>query len=550
MVAENALAKLSRFPIVYVRGYGGTTTGINTLVNDAFYGFNEGATHVRIDGDGDPAFYQYEGPLLRLMTEYDYKFLVHGDQRQLLTQAGPALDSASIWIHRFYDSAATTFTAQKKHGLLAAIENKIHHEVTADGFDLEQAAADLYELIELVLARTEAPKVYLLAHSMGGLIARCMIQKVCGTPRPGPGGGDRRTGKEIVAKLFTFGTPHGGIVTNLGPVNTAMELFGPAGADIFSPPKMYGYLTPGKKFGDEPPHSNPPWDPREMPADKFDVNDVFCIVGTDPVDYGASRIAVGPKSDGLVRIENAYVKGAHRAFIYKSHSGAYGEVNSEEAYQNLHRFLFGRWQVDVNFTGLQAEQSRGPTTWQADMRMAIRGLPVVVSEQQAAHWCPIILTAEATASGADSPDTPVPLVSTFLLEKTPPQEGQPADLSAVLSRYVVTLRVFSVVDHGGMFDFSDHLEQVADWSDSLIVDVGPAAPEPGTGAWVGWNTQLDGAINSFPRMPHRLDLEQTPGDDALTASVPLPDTARALPIFSPSAALHIRVHDRSGDAAR
>ena len=61
---------------------------------------------------------------------------------------------------------------------------------------------------------------------------------------------------------------------------------------------------------------------------------------------------VGPKSDGLVRIEHAYVENAHRAFIDKSHSGSFGEVNSEEGYQNLRRFLFGRFAVTVSFEGL------------------------------------------------------------------------------------------------------------------------------------------------------------------------------------------------------
>jgi len=115
-------------------------------------------------------------------------------------------------------------------------------------------------------------------------------------------------------------------------------MFGPAGADVFSPPKMYGYLTPGATFGDLPPKPEE-WDPRTMPEEVFDVEDIFCVVGTDPADYGPSRLVVGPRSDGLVRIENAYVKAAHRAFIYKSHSGSYGEVNSEEGYQNLQRFF-------------------------------------------------------------------------------------------------------------------------------------------------------------------------------------------------------------------
>jgi hypothetical protein len=57
----------------------------------------------------------------------------------------------------------------------------------------------------------------------------------------------------------------------------------------------------------------------------------LCLIGTDSKDYGLPRLAVGPKSDGLVFIEHAYVRKAHRASVYRSHSGTYGEVNSEVA---------------------------------------------------------------------------------------------------------------------------------------------------------------------------------------------------------------------------
>ena len=34
------------------------------------------------------------------------------------------------------------------------------------------------------------------------------------------------------------------------------------------------------------------------------------------------------------------------AYVYRSHSGYYGIVNSEEGYQNLTRFLFGDVRID------------------------------------------------------------------------------------------------------------------------------------------------------------------------------------------------------------
>ena len=93
---------------------------------------------------------------------------------------------------------------------------------------------------------------------------------------------------------------------------------------------------------------------------KFDVDRFFCLIGTNPKDYtvaaGWSARLVGPFSDGLVRTDNASVfdsvgdagatKLAPRAFVYRSHSGYYGIVNSEEGYQNLTRFLFGDVRID------------------------------------------------------------------------------------------------------------------------------------------------------------------------------------------------------------
>ena len=455
---------MDKLPIVYVRGYAGPTAGIDTAVEDPFYGFNAGATHVRVGGDGDPMFYQFEGPLLRLMTDEGYQLLVHGDQHQyLLDAAENAVPKDSLWVYRFYDQAATTFVPPPNQNLVEKLFRHIHQQVTADGFDIESAATGLYELIMLIRQKTGAPKVYLVAHSMGGLVARCMMQKICYEQ-------DREPPRNLVARFFTYGTPHGGIAFQLGALDWAEQAFGPAGSDIFSPAKMYGYLTPGVTFGALPPGGKK-WDPQEIPGGVFSADDVFCLIGTDPKDYGLPRVVVGPKSDGLVMIEHAYVRGAHRAFVYRSHSGAYGEVNSEEGYQNLRRFLFGRWGVRVDLDGLP--QHPGPEdqpwpVWQADLRLTIRGLPIVLTEQLAEHWCPIQLNDEILQTG-DTPDHPVPLVSTFLEEPARPaptqSEPDPQPPREGRMRYTLTLRVFKLDQQNGTFRFADHLEQVPDWAD-------------------------------------------------------------------------------------
>jgi hypothetical protein len=98
-----------------------------------------------------------------------------------------------------------------------------------------------------------------------------------------------------------------------------------------------------------------------MPEGRFPPSRIFCMVGTNRMDYesaaGVSRTFVGHGSDGLVRIENATLKGLKagsqpgeqcaKAFTYRTHSGYFGIVNSEEAYQNLTRFLFGDVRVDI-----------------------------------------------------------------------------------------------------------------------------------------------------------------------------------------------------------
>jgi pimeloyl-ACP methyl ester carboxylesterase len=455
----------------------------------------------------------------------------------------------SIWVYRFYDQAATTFAAPPHETLVKRIFGKLHDSITADGFDIEAAATGLYDLIMLIREKTGAGRVNLVAHSMGGLVARCMIQKICQMEDAKRNA--RLPARDIVGKLFTYGTPHGGIEFEISALNWAQEAFGPAGADIFAPEKMYGYLTPGARFGQtaKDPDS---WDPQRMPGDVFPAEDIFCLVGTDPQDYGAPKLVVGPRSDGLVRIDRAYVRRANRAYVHKSHSGSYGEVNSEEGYQNLRRFLFGRWRVQVDFDRLP----RGSTgdvrgEWQADMRLAVRGLSVVMSEQLTAHWCPIQLNTELTRP-VDSVDTPVPLVATFLLDpaEQPPQTQSPHDGRA---RYSLTLRVFKVPEKDGLFRFRDHLEQVPDWADTLVVDVAPTGAGTGLQAWMAWNSQVHGALEDFDPITEGVPgasadaVEFERAGDALACWIDLPPSACALPVLGKDARLAISVRERAGD---
>ena len=85
---------------------------------------------------------------------------------------------------------------------------------------------------------------------MGGLVARCLIQKIYS-----PGEAEQN-----ISKVFTYGTPHGGIhfdIAGGGVLERLRDFVGFNDSDNFGPQKMYKFLT--RDPGDEPPRD---WDTR------------------------------------------------------------------------------------------------------------------------------------------------------------------------------------------------------------------------------------------------------------------------------------------------
>jgi hypothetical protein len=496
-----------RLPVIYVRGFAGS--GIDEVIDDPFYGFNEGSVHVRVDGTGEPQFHQFESPMLRLMTDEGYQLLVHGNQRGYLErQEDGSVPATTLWVHRFYDVSASTLGRHPEE------------------FSLEKAAEDLWVLVQLVLAKTGAPQAHLVAHSMGGLICRSMIQRV--VPDDPLLGGTLDAASRYVASVFTYGTPHGGIefAVGFGLLERLRDATGFQGADIFGPRRMYDYLTPA--LGGTA--STATFRADEMPADGFPVDRVFCLVGTNPEDYtvarGLSSKAVGARSDGLVQIDNAYVRDAHRAFVHRSHSGRYGMVNSEEGYQNLRRFLFGDLRVRADLVGLDVVGDEDDdTVWQLDAALAIRGLPVLVHEQTAAHQCPVQIERRRVD---DTVDTPVPLLTTFLSSSAPrpldPQTGR--ELPRL--RHALTLRLISLRQHDGLLSFTNHLEQTEDWHDTLVVDIVAGTEGQPPRAWATWNSEILGAIRSWMPEEDAAISDTDPQPHAWRGVIALPPAARVL----------------------
>ena len=301
------------YPIIYVRGYAATMREIEETVGTPYMGFNLGSTKVR-QGHADDKLVRFifESPLIRLMKDESY---IDAYQDGDFVHVGQRVDSRSVWIFRYYEKDSQSFGDGKKD-------------------PIESYAEDLRDFILRVRkqvcqgdpAELEKFKVYLVAHSMGGLICRTYLQNVA-------------RGKEhYVDKVFTYATPHGGI-----------EMMGLNAPDLgaldkihvrnFNRAHMQKYLGLSE-------------DAQVTSLDgAFSPNRFFCFVGTNYRDYdaflGLSKRGTGPTSDGLVMMKNAVVDGAPRAFAHRSHSGPFGIVNSEEGYQNLRRFLFGQVRIDA-----------------------------------------------------------------------------------------------------------------------------------------------------------------------------------------------------------
>ena len=299
------------FPIIYVRGYAMTKSEIEATVATPYMGFNLGATKVRQDWNGKVVKYIFESPLVRLMKDYDYRD-IYADGKERAGLVSPR----SIVIYRYYEQGDVDLGSGQVPSITEAAEGlgelilKLRGQVCGD----DQEAAKAF-------------RVYLVAHSMGGLVCRCFLQNPAVS---------REEVKKLVDKVFTYATPHNGIEMAGMNVPEFLSLWD---MNNFNRDKMAGYLAlPGQP--ERVDDLNGTFDPKRF----------FCLVGTNHKDYaaaaGLSRVMAGEMSDGLVKIENATVRNAPRAFVYRSHSGPYGIVNSEEGYQNLTRFLFGNVQVD------------------------------------------------------------------------------------------------------------------------------------------------------------------------------------------------------------
>jgi PGAP1-like protein len=516
-------------PIIYVRGYAMTQTEIEETVADPYMGFNVGSCKVRQLWDGTVKKYFFESPLVRLLKQFHYDDVFEeGYDRVSELTAPSTMDGEmqpvgyrSIVIYRYYEPSSDDLGsgarpdmqrfAKGLSELILTLRSRIYPQGPATVITAEEQAAG-----KLPYDRF---RVYLVAHSMGGLVCRAFLQN----PEYG-----KPEARALVDKLFTYATPHNGIeIGLLGNVPSWLSLYG---MNTFNRDEIARLLALADTDKDGE---------NVDLITHFDATRVFNLVGTNPGDYaaaaGLSSAAVGEASDGLVRIKNSttrarigdtFVYSPH-AFVHRSHSGFFGIVNSEEGYQNLIRFLYGDVRADGTLlvdeiTLPQAVQEkldagkRIKASYMFEVAVSVRGKPWYL-HRRTAHENSAVFRKfdelfEKNVAFAGPKWIPrrdgSPILFNVFLDKAQSQTGQSlafaADLCVRASGYEVE----------GLLFLKDHYEGGYLYRDTVMLEATP--PRPGQENWrfEYWFANDRGVGRSLAQI-----VEST--EDTLTFEIPI-----------------------------
>src|SRR6267142_753345 len=158
----------STHPIIYLRGFAGTQGEVEDTVADPYMGFNIGSTKARQAWDGTIRKFFFESPMVRLFKEHDYEDVyVDGIDQVLDVESIEPIPYKSLIIYRYYEAASKDLGT----GKLPEMEDY------ANG--LSDLILRLRDKICSNPANAVSPadfRVYLVAHSMGGLVCRAFLQ--------------------------------------------------------------------------------------------------------------------------------------------------------------------------------------------------------------------------------------------------------------------------------------------------------------------------------------------------------------------------------------
>ena len=364
------------YPIVYVRGYAMTAAERTDVFHDAYYGFS--ATSVERREAPPPKFHEvdiFEGQFIRLMK---MQKCAYADAVNSGLQDFHDNPCRSIWISRYYDQDHLTEKIRRiethAEDLRQLVCETIPRRLKECGVDLGPGDKEY--------------KVILIAHSMGGLVCRTLIQNLLPAAQQDP--------CRWIHRLVTIGTPHGGI--DLGAIPDILEAvvaetLNPFDSATFSEKRMRDYLKLPAAY-----------DVHSL-GDAFPASRCFCVIGSDHTSYSLVRSVTGGFSDGLVRQDRAYIvtgkrprgkKGApapdypreqcaYWANVHRAHSGRRGIVNSYEAFENIRRFLFGDAAVDIFLDEMEFPPAQGggvDSFFDLEFLFSVRGTGVYLHRRE------------------------------------------------------------------------------------------------------------------------------------------------------------------------
>jgi pimeloyl-ACP methyl ester carboxylesterase len=340
-------------PLILIRGFGGFDTDKERSV--AYQGFNDGTVYPHKRGEN----YIYEGMILRLIKSFwqyqdatnvvgyyaqpinapavipeELKHLDPGffsgekvviDPAMALYLMRTAKDlRRTFWVFRYYDLADRNFATYGK------------------------ALARLIDFIRALAVDKNGvqPKVNIVAHSMGGLLARELVQSTYPNAQ--------RQAEDYVNKIVTLGTPHRGVSFQIirnwiaTEAEEEFERFNPRFQEDPNNPASY------KHFGEH-----------------FPLERLLTVVGTNYRNYRIAPATMlnrffsvsgeyGPnynRSDGLVKQTSAQIPGAPRTFVHKPHGGPDSLITARESFEIATRFFFGN--VRVRLRLLRGKITRG-----------------------------------------------------------------------------------------------------------------------------------------------------------------------------------------------
>ena len=361
--------KRGLYPIVYVRGFAPTSDAREETFYDTYYGYSQTAVEKR--AAPPPHYFEpivFEGQLIRFIKEYGYVDAANEGLKLALRNAAGAIQNPtrSLWISRFYDRDVIAGQVRPIEQHAEELRQLICETIPAQlkGLKLEGMHVNLG-------TNDKDFKVILIAHSMGGLICRYLIQSLLTDPT------------RWIHRLVTIGTPHQGIELSAVP-DLLEDLVAGKGnlinSAIFKEDRMRGYLALNEKGPDG-----------KLPElhslnGKYPEGRCLCIIGSDHENYMIAKKVTGNYSDGLVKQDRAYIKGAYRANVHRAHSGRRGLVNSFETYENIRRFLFGDTRVKIwleNITLKTAEPNKNiKEFYDIEFSLSVNGTGVYLHQRK------------------------------------------------------------------------------------------------------------------------------------------------------------------------